>query len=116
MHEYKITLDIIHTAEEYAVKNGAAAVTEINLVVGDYSGCVADSIVLYFDLIAQGTICEKTALNIERVAPKLQCNVCGSYFERKPFEFACPSDGCTGEGEPTEIGREFYIKSICVDK
>jgi hydrogenase nickel incorporation protein HypA/HybF len=73
---------------------------------------VADSIALYFDLIAEGTCCAGASLCIERVAPMLRCKVCGRLFERRPFEFNCTAAGCPGEGEPTEIGREFLIRSI----
>lgn len=110
MHEYPITQRIIEIADEYAVKNNAAEVKRINLVVGDYCGYVASSIELYFELIAQGSVCEKAKLNIERVVPKLKCNSCGELFIRKPFSFECPS--CKGEGSPTDIGKEFYIRSI----
>ncbi|MGN6715103.1 MAG: hydrogenase maturation nickel metallochaperone HypA/HybF [Anaerocolumna jejuensis] len=97
-------------AEKYAKEQGAGCVRTINLVVGDYSGYVGESINLYFDIIAEGTLCEKAKLNIERVKPKLKCTSCGEYFERRPFSFECPD--CGGEGEPTEIGKEFYLKSI----
>jgi hydrogenase nickel incorporation protein HypA/HybF len=90
-------------------------VAAVNLVVGDYSGLVADSIALYFDIIAENTACEGAALNIERVAPMLRCKDCGGLFERRPFAFDCPEVGCSGEGEPTEIGREFYIRSIEIE-
>lgn len=110
MHEYPITQRIIEIAQEYAVKNNADQVMVINLVVGDYSGYVFSSIELYFDIIAEGSMCEKAKLTIERIAPKLKCNQCGELFLRKPFSFECPF--CKGEGGPTEIGKEFYIKSI----
>lgn len=110
MHEYPITQHIIEMAEKYAKENDAIAVEAINLVVGDYSGYVADSINLYFEIIAEGTLCEKAVLSIERVKPKLKCTLCGEYFDRQPFSFACPN--CKGEGEPTEIGKEFFLKSI----
>lgn len=110
MHEYPITQRIIEIADEYAVKNKATEVIAINLVVGDYSGYVASSIELYFEIIAEGSFCKKAKLNIERVIPKLKCNGCGELFVRKPFSFECPL--CGGEGSPTEIGQEFYIKSI----
>jgi hydrogenase nickel incorporation protein HypA/HybF len=110
MHEYPITKRIIEIADEFAAKNEAGEVKQINLVVGDYSGYVASSIELYFEIIAQGSLCEHAKLNIERVIPKLKCQTCGGLFVRKPYSFECPS--CNGEGIPTEIGQEFYIKSI----
>ncbi len=110
MHEYPVTQRIIEMAEEHLKENQGTSVEQINLVVGDYSGYVADSINLYFDIIAEGSPCEKAKLNIERVKPKLKCTSCQEYFERKPFSFECPY--CKGDGEPTEIGKEFYLKSI----
>lgn len=110
MHEYPITKRIIEIADDYARKNNAIDVKKINLVVGDYCGYVASSIELYFDIIAEGSLCHNAELSIERIIPKLKCNNCGELFIRKPFSFECPN--CKGEGSPTEIGKEFYIKSI----
>lgn len=110
MHEYPITQRIIEIAQEFAKKNDANEVKQINLVVGDYSGYVSSSIELYFDIIAEGSLSQHATLNIERIQPKLKCNNCGELFIRKPFSFQCPI--CGGEGSPTEIGKEFYIKSI----
>lgn len=110
MHEYPITVRIIEIADEFAKKNQAKEVKQINLVVGDYSGYVASSIDLYFDIIAEGSLCSRAKLNIERIVPQLKCSNCGELFERKPYSFECPK--CKGEGNPTEIGKEFYIKSI----
>ncbi len=110
MHEYPITQRIIEIAQEYALKNNAGEVKQINLVVGDYSGYVAGSIELYFEIIAEGSLCQNAGLTIERIKPKLKCNTCGKLFLRKPFSFQCPF--CSGEGSPTESGQEFYIKSI----
>lgn len=110
MHEYPITKRIIEIADEFARKNNVPEVKQINLVVGDYSGYVADSIELYFDIIAEGSLCEKARLNIQRIKPMLKCNVCGEMFIREPYSFKCPV--CKEEGSPTEEGKEFYIKSI----
>lgn len=110
MHEYPITLQLIQIAEKHARQAGAEKVTAINLVVGDYSGYIGESIKMYFDVIAEGTMCEKASIHIEKVKPRLRCTACGKTFERKAdFSFTC---SCGGEGEPTEIGKEFYIKDI----
>lgn len=113
MHEYPITEQIIKIAQEHAAKAGASRVSTIDLVVGDYSGFVGDSIKMYFDIIAEGTSCEDAEIRIKHIKPKIRCTSCGELFERKLLSFTCPQ--CGGEGEPTEIGKEFYIDSIEVE-
>ncbi|MDP4120019.1 MAG: hydrogenase maturation nickel metallochaperone HypA [Bacillota bacterium] len=115
MHEYPLTQKIIKIAEKYALEHKADHVSKINLVIGNDSGVLADSILLYFEIIAENTICENAEIVIERVKPLLKCKKCGQYFERKPFSFSCTFKDCGGDGEPTEIGREFYVKSIEIE-
>lgn len=112
MHEYPLTVRIIEIASQKAREAGAAGVSCIRLAVGDSSGVVADSIVLYFDIVAQDTPCQGSVLEVEHIKSLLRCKRCGEHFERRPFEFNCPVKDCGGEGEPTEIGREFFIKDI----
>ena len=104
-----MTKNIIEIVSGYA--NGSR-VKKIVLVVGDSSGVVGESIKMYFDIAAEGTICENADIEIEIIKSKLKCKNCGVLFEREPFSFNC---GCGGEGEPTDIGREFYIKYIEVE-
>jgi len=113
MHEYSVTQNIIDTAvRRAAADNRSVTVKKISLVIGEASGVSGESIRLYFDLIAKGTLCEDAVLEIENVRAMLKCRKCGSLFLRKPFSFACT---CGGEGEPTDTGREFFIKSIEVE-
>lgn len=114
MHEYPITQQIVKIAENHAKEAHAQKVRSIDLVCGDYSGFIGDSIQMYFDIISEGTLCEGAEIHIKRVKPQLMCEKCGTYFERKPFSFQCPA--CGGEGGPTDIGKEFYIDSIEVEK
>lgn len=113
MHEYPITQQIIKIAAKRCNDAGADTVKKITVVVGDYSGFVGESIDMYFKVISEGTICEGAEIAIERVEPKLKCASCGELFKRKPMSFACPN--CGADGEPTEIGKEFYIKEIEVE-
>ena len=108
MHEYPVTVRIVEIAEETAEKR-KAKVRRIDLVVGKDSGFIGESIQMYFDIVAEGTRCEGAKLFIEGVEPRLRCTQCGELFVRRLYSFACPS--CGGEGEPTAIGKEFYIKS-----
>lgn len=115
MHEYPATVAIIEIAERHARRHGASRVSAIRLVVGENSGYLPECMELYFDIIAGEGACKGARLEFERVKPLLRCRKCGAHFQRKPFEFACPEPGCGGEGWPTDIGREFFVKSIEID-
>lgn len=110
MHEYSIAVDIIRIAEKKAFEAGMKKVMIINLVIGDYCGFLPESIQMYFDEISKNTQCENAELVIKRIEPKLKCSCCGLLFKRKLFSFECPV--CGGEGNPTDIGKEFYLESI----
>ncbi|MDS1028982.1 hydrogenase maturation nickel metallochaperone HypA [Bacillota bacterium LX-D] len=110
MHEYPITEQIVRIAEESARNNNAEKVVAINLVVGELSGFIGDSIQMYFDIISKGTIVEGAQLNIRYIKPKLKCEKCDIYFTRPKFSFACPQ--CGANGVPTEIGKEFFVEDI----
>jgi len=110
MHELPITKQIVKIAQEHGLKARASKIERIRLVVGERSGYIGESIQMYFDVISEGTLCEGAKLEIESVKPKLRCPTCGTLFERLPYRFDCPA--CGTDGEPTEIGREFYIDSI----
>jgi hydrogenase nickel incorporation protein HypA/HybF len=114
MHEYPITESIIKIAEKHGKASRASRIESITLVVGDRSGFIGESIRMYFDIIAVGTLCEGAALVIKPVRSKLRCPACGELFYRKPMSFACPA--CGADGAPTDTGREFYIESIAVEQ
>jgi hydrogenase nickel incorporation protein HypA/HybF len=109
MHEYPVTVQIVDIASETARKNNGH-VRRIDLVVGEDSGFIGESIQMYFDVVAEGTLCEGAQFFIVDVKPQLRCDSCGNLFERKRFSFQCPF--CGGDGSPTEIGKEFYVKSV----
>lgn len=113
MHELPITEKIVKIAEDHCRENGGTKVTKIHLVIGENSGIVGSSVQMYFDVITEGTLCEGAELEMTPVKPKLRCKSCGHLFVRAPFSFSCPE--CGGDGEPTDIGREFYIDTIEVE-
>ena len=110
MHEYSLAQGIINTATEHA---DGAKVIQIDLVIGESSGILGESLSMYFDIFAENTLCEGALVKIETVKSKLRCKSCNELFDRKPFSFEC---GCGGEGMPTDIGRELFIKSITIDQ
>jgi Zn finger protein HypA/HybF involved in hydrogenase expression len=68
MHEYPVTLEIVRIASEAAQKE-KGHVAAINLVVGEESGFIGESIQMYFDVIAKGTLCEGQACILKACAP-----------------------------------------------
>lgn len=113
MHEYPLTESIIKLATATAKENSAVRISRISLVVGELSGFIGDSIVMYFDILSQGTMAEGAKLSIRYIKPKLSCPQCGQLFERKRFDFKCPN--CQVDGVPTEIGKEFFIEDIEIE-
>ena len=81
MHEYPITEQIIKIAGKHCRESGGSKVTKVNLVIGDYSGYVGESVQMYFDIISEGTVCDGALVEIEHIAPKLRCPDCGELFK-----------------------------------
>lgn len=92
----------------------ADAVFSVDLVVGERTGYVGDSIQFYFDRYAKGTVAEGAVLNVHYVKPLLRCPACGTEFERSPYSFACPS--CGADGVPATQGGECYVQSIELER
>jgi hydrogenase nickel insertion protein HypA len=114
MHEASVTEALVKIATEEATKQGAKKVNAINLVVGETTGYMAESLEFYFRNFTRGTILEGTALNVSYVKPKIKCSSCGELFERKLFSFDCPK--CGGQGVMTSVGNEFYIDTMDIEK
>ena len=98
MHEYSLTQNIIEIAERYA-KDAASgkspnfSIKKIGLVIGEASGISGESVRLYFDIIAQNTVCEGAVLEIETIKPVFK----------------------SGDNVSAVTGMEFFVKYIEVD-
>jgi len=110
MHEYSLTRQIVRIVCRAAEENAAQRVSQVRLVVGGGSGIIPESVQLYFDQLARGTLAEGAVLQVRLVPPQMRCPVCGRNFERPRFSFACPQ--CGALGNPTEIGTEFYVEGV----
>ncbi len=81
MHELSITEGILSIALGAA---GGRRITAINLVIGDLSSFVDDSVQFYFDILSRGTPAESAALSFLRQPATAMCADCGHVFETKP--------------------------------
>ncbi len=113
MHELSVTQHVLNIVMEHAQRAGAQRVIAINLIVGELTGFVDDSIQFYFDMLSPDTIAAGATLNIRRVPARLRCRACGEEFELKDSNWLCPR--CSTVGGEILAGREFFIESIEVE-
>lgn len=110
MHEMSVTESMMDVVLRHAERNNATQVTSINIVLGEFSTVMPESVQFYFDILSKGTIAEGAELNFRRTKLMARCEGCGNEFEVVEYDFTCP--GCKGEKSEIISGREFQVESI----
>jgi hydrogenase nickel incorporation protein HypA/HybF len=114
MHELSVTQSILDIAVRHAERAGARRILAINVIVGDLTGFVRDSIQFYFDFLSRETIAAAATLNIERVAARVRCRECGGEYQPPDARvWSCPT--CHALGGEIIAGREFSVASLEVE-
>ncbi len=113
MHELAITQSMIELVIEQAKQAGAKKVEKINLIIGEMSGYVEESVRFYFDFLSKGTVAEGAALSFNMVSAKARCRNCGKVFKIKEFDWICPN--CGQSGLDITAGNELRVESIEVE-
>ena len=65
MHEMGITQALLDMSVSKAQEAGASSVKQINLVIGDMSSVLDDSVQFYFDFLSKGSIAEGARLSFQ---------------------------------------------------
>ena len=111
MHELAITQSILDIALRYA--DGASQITQLNLVIGDLSSVVDDSVQFYWEIISKGTVAEGSTLHFKRIKTRFHCNECDQDFAPDGRVFECPH--CNGSQVILVAGKEFRLESLEVE-
>lgn len=114
MHELPVTQGILDVALNAAQQAGGYRITRIDLVIGELSSIVDDSIQFYFDILSRGTLAEGACMSIRREPAQATCQDCGfQWTVNIPLVPSCPS--CQGHRFQVTGGRTFYVESIEVN-
>jgi hydrogenase nickel incorporation protein HypA/HybF len=113
MHELPVTESILEIALRHANQANASRITELNLVIGQLSSIIDDSVQFYWDIVAKDTIAEGARLNFQRIPTQMTCQDCRYIFSPQDDDFSCPQ--CKSQRIKVTAGDEFYLESIQID-
>ena len=113
MHELSVTQSILDLALQHATDESANKITNIYLVIGDFSSIVDESVQFYWNIISKGTIAESAKLHFQRVKPKLVCLDCNYTYTPTGEDLSCPE--CGGIHVKIIEGNEFFLQAIDIE-
>lgn len=114
MHELSVTESVLEIAIKHAKKSDANRVTSVNIVIGQLSSIVDESVQFYWDMITENTLCAGSTLLFERRPAVFRCSVCGQEFGLNNELATCPI--CGNQNNEILSGQEFYVESIEIEK
>lgn len=113
MHELSVTESILEIVLRHANENNAKIITDIYLVIGDFSSIIDESIEFYWNIISNETIAKDARLHFKRIPAKFKCLDCDTEYQYMDEEMACPN--CHSNHVQLIAGDEFYLEAIEID-
>ena len=113
MHELAVTQSILDISLRHAEEANAVKITDINLVIGQFSSIIDDSVQFYWDIVANRTIAQGATLHFQRIPGEMTCQSCGHIFRPTDRAFACPS--CGSGFVRISRGDEFRVDSLDIE-
>ena len=111
MHELSVTENILQIATDHTPEG--SRVTDIYLVIGQFSSIVDDSVQFYWDMVSENTPAAGAKLHFKRIPAELVCLQCKHTFQPGQDDFNCPK--CHSPNVMVEKGEEFYVDAIEVE-
>jgi hydrogenase nickel incorporation protein HypA/HybF len=113
MHEFSLVLNIIDIVTEYAVKENAKEVKEVEIEVGELSGVVYDALEFALQTAVKGTLIENSAVHIQVIKGLARCTDCLHEYETDSLFKPCPN--CSACAPDIIRGKELRVKSIVIE-
>ena len=113
MHEFSIAVNIVELATEYAEKEKAEIVREIEIEVGELSGVVRDALEFCMEAAVKDSMLEGAKRVISTVPGMGRCRNCSHEFGIQDLYTLCPR--CQSPGPEIIQGGELRVKSLLVE-
>lgn len=107
MHELSLCRSIATIVRRHAVDR---QVTVVHLTVGQLRQVVPDTLVYCWAVVNEGTVCEGSVLDIDRVPAQLTCDDCGARTTMEELHVRCGV--CGGTRVRVTAGEELLVTSI----
>ena len=114
VHELAITQNILDIVLKEASAAHASRVTRVNIVIGELSGVVSDSVEFYFDFLKKDNAAENATINFKQTPAVLKCRDCSTEFSPQDTSWMCPN--CQSTKMEVTAGRDCFVESIEVEE
>ena len=108
-----IAMNVVDIVCQKANEEKAIKVNSVELVIGELSGIMIDSLKFCFEAACKNTIANGARLNINEIEARAFCKSCKKEFKLESDFFPCPS--CSDFNFEIKKGKEFSIKSFNID-
>lgn len=113
MHELAICQGLMREVGRVAAAHGAARVSGLTLRIGALAGVEPELLQQAFTIARAGSVADGAELTIERVAPRLRCQICGAETEAAANRLLCGS--CGAFQVRVIAGEEMLLASVVLD-
>jgi Zn finger protein HypA/HybF involved in hydrogenase expression len=110
MHELAIREDVPHQVLDVAAAQKARHIGRITLHIRPSAGVESDLVRLAVPLIAGGTPCEASVLEIGSLPVQTHCHACGTISQVLPNRLRC--EHCAGWRVDLVSGGEFLLAGV----
>ena len=110
MHELGIVMYIAETVQELMQEEKLTDVRKIVLQVGELSSVIPGYLRECYPAAVDGTVLEKTELEIEIIPANGKCRDCGEVYNVVEQKRICPE--CGADHWELLSGKEFNLKEI----
>jgi hydrogenase nickel incorporation protein HypA/HybF len=113
MHEASLVKALLRQVAQLLQEHGASSVTQVNVKVGEFSGCDPDLLALAFERERESAAIGAARLNVSRALLAGECNQCTHNFVIEHFRFVCPL--CASTEVNVTGGEELLLESVTME-